>query len=645
MNQWRSVFTRWFFPATFLLSLAVVAVVAIGIDSAVGVRGLYASLGLVVGSLVYYLFPSSSKGESARSTIRWSEKGVYLVAILSLGAATLLERRLTVLVAFLPFGYLLLLIQIRAVHSPARLLPQVGALFAIAPLSKYLTTGFYFGNGDILFHTAHVAELLDHGTIAAIEGQYQVFPGLHIVVGSLSLLTDFAPHDSLLIAGTITYALVALPIIYLFGQRLSTNRQLAVCIALAGSVVYSISFYSTYFFPQALAIVLLLAVIYTTWRTPASVTSDFKSRTAVVFLILLATLFTHHLSFVLIFPILVSLVAFSLLQNALAGNRQTPVTSPRLLPVAAGVLAGITYWTEVLPGFIFGLFWWINKIVQGVFSGSPTTGGVSGTIFFDTTVPKTTLEAALPNLFSVNSLYLGSLVAVFSLGVVTIVERYTDFRQATSLSLLGVLSAVLIFKIPLVIPGQSRIRLPFAFFFAFVAGFGVYRAIGASRTTSIRKVVPLVLVVLVATSGPLYVQAGDDLYDLHDPPNGPHQKQVELSSEEYRSLMSVNRFRQTHDVSLRAVWIDSLALDHFGTSTDASPRVTESGITQPSGALLYRTRWSDHAVHYTGDGTFGKFVLSDQWLRSNVKQSNKVYDTGHAGVLWDADGIALRDRG
>jgi hypothetical protein len=640
------VFTQWFFPVAILLSLVIAAVVALRIDLTVGVRGLYASLGLAVSSLIYHFFPSLGARESSRRAVRWSEKGVYLVAVSSLGAAALLERRFVVLVTLLPLGYLLFFLQIRALHSPARLLPQVGALFIIAPLTKYLTTGFYFGNGDILFHTAHVAELLDHGTVVAIDGQYQVFPGLHVIVGGISLLTELAPYDALLITGVMTYALLALSVIYLFGQKLFANRHLAVCVALAGSAVYSISFYATYFFPQALGIVLLVAVIYVTWRTPASVTTNFKRLTAVVFLILLGALFTHHLSFILTFPILVSLVAISLLQNARASDRTTPVLSPRLLPLATGMLAGITYWTEVLPDFIFGLFWWMRKIVRDVFSGSPTSGSGPETLFFGTSVPKPTIEAALSNLFWVNSVYLWSLVAVFSLGVVTFVERHTEFRQATSLSLVSVLSAVLIFKIPLVIPGQSRIRLPFAFFFAFIAGLGVYRAIEASRTTSIRKVLPLVLVVLVATSGPLYVQSGDDLYNIHDPPNGPHQKQVELTSEEYRSVMSVHQFEQTHGVSLRAVWIDSLALNHFGASVDDGPRVTDAGVTQPSGALLYRTRWTDHAVHYTnGSSTFGKFVLSEQWLRRNVQRSNKIYDTGHAGVLWDDNRITLRDRG
>jgi hypothetical protein len=229
---------------------------------------------------------------------------------------------------------------------------------------------------------------------------------------------------------------------------------------------------------------------------------------------------------------------------------------------------------------------------------------------------------------------------VFALGVITLLERRDDFRQAAPLLVVGCLSAVLVFKTPFVFPGLDRIRMPFAFFFAIVLGIGAHRLIRASRTPSLRRHVPLLLFLLLTTTGPLYVGAGDDLYDLHDPPVGPPQKQVEFSEAEYASLAEAETFANQHQNKIQSFWIDALAVERFGGDATPTPSMSESGLSGTEGLFLYRNGWPEHLLHYAG-GSWGRFVVSEEWLVKNVRRENQVYDSGTVGLLWDEGRIEL----
>ncbi|MUV57243.1 hypothetical protein [Halogeometricum sp. CBA1124] len=318
------------------------------------------------------------------------------------------------------------------------------------------------------------------------------------------------------------------------------------------------------------------------------------------------------------------------------------ITEPRYLPIFAGWATAIIYWTITAESFVFNVSWWARRIVTDLFGQTASNVTGDSTVALGTALPPQTVQTALAQLASVNSLYLTALAAVFSLGIVTVLESPGTFKRSVSLVSVSTLSAAVVFKTPLVIPGLNRIRMPFAFFFAIVLGIGVYRLIRSASTPSVTRVLPLALFLVLATTAPLYVLAGDDLYDLHDPPDGPPQKQVEFSETEYRSLEAVAQFTERHEGGVQTFWIDGLAIEQFGKSPEPGPEVTDTGIYGDSGLFLYRTGWADHLVHYAGD-SWGKFILSREWLETTVENENKVYDSGTAGLLWSADELRLPD--
>ncbi|MUV57244.1 hypothetical protein [Halogeometricum sp. CBA1124] len=251
---------RIFYPLGLSAAGLTVLLVSGFVDVSIGIRGFYVVFGILLGAVVYYNYDTSVSWRVSDRLLRWSSKGVYLVFFASIVTVVLIERRLLVLLTLLPLGYLLLAFRLMVREPTKKLLPEIVALFTVPPLSKYLTTGFYFGDGDILFHILHVNQLLSRGTAAAIHGpvdQYRVFPGYHLLVGNLHLFTDLSVYDSILSLGIITYSLLVIPLLFLLSQVVLRRLSLSLSIALGASLVYSISYHTTYLFPQSLVVPLL----------------------------------------------------------------------------------------------------------------------------------------------------------------------------------------------------------------------------------------------------------------------------------------------------------------------------------------------------------------------------------------------------
>ena len=370
---------RAFFPLAILLSAIIVPLVGTRIDPVVGIRGAYAVIGLVLGAVVYYGYDTATADTTGEHRRRWAAKGVYLTVLAALSAAAVTETRLLALVSLLPVGYLLLALQLRADHSPRRVLPQIASLFAVPPASKYLTTGFYFGDGDVLFHVLHIEQVLARGTVAAIQGpvdQYRIFPGLHLLTGSVRLFTDLSAYDALLGSGILTYALFVVPMMYLLGLAVFRRVDLAAFVALGTTVVYSISFQASYFFPQSLAVPLLLFFLFIMLRTPISGKGHKTEWTTVSVLLLVGTLFTHHLSFILLTPVVLVLGGTTLAFSAVGSRRVDRIVASRFrfLPIVAGWIAAVTYWTVSLESFVFNVAWWLDKIVGELFDPTSRVG-------------------------------------------------------------------------------------------------------------------------------------------------------------------------------------------------------------------------------------------------------------------------------
>ena len=631
---------RSLFPLGIAGAILTVVVVSSEVDQIIAIRGLYAVFGLLLGAFVYYNFDDlGAAGRTAPKRLRWAGKGVYITTVVAVGVASVIEARLLPLILLLPVGYGLLFVQIRAGQSPSVVIPQIVALFSVSPVTKYVNSGFYFGGGDLLFHVHHISQIITNGTTAAMRGYlnvYDKFPGLHVLSSSAALVANVSPYDALLVTGLIVYSFMMLPLFYLFSKILFADSRLRICIIIGASVLYPIVYHVTYFFPQSLGIVLLMFTLFVIYRTSENSRTDRRIWIGLSLLFTTSVIFSHHLSFLLLTPFIIFLSISMTIKNTVSGDDGSlHLAKPRFLPLMAGWMTAVAYWTLESRSYIYAQAVWFRKIInQMTFAESGSTSGTTSVTTYGTIIDDPTVFQALAELLSVNTLYMIMLTAVFALGLVTILERYRYFRKSVAFIILGCLSTVIVFKTPFLIPGLTRIRLPFAFFFAFPLGVGMYRLVQSSTSSSRLRFVPILVFLVLAVSSPLYIGASRDLTELHDSSFSPPASQVSFSEQEHAALSGAAKYTNSYNRTVETLWIDKLALKMLGSETVGSAYHGNSGIAADSGLLLYRTQWTNHVV-FIEEPEWQKLVLGDGWLDRNVKQSNKVYASGSVGLLWD----------
>lgn len=635
------------FPFGVASTLVTVFAVSSELGPAIGVRGLYAVFGLLLGAAVYYgLREKAATARANSNRLRWATKGVCLITILAAGTAAAIDRRLFVLILTLPIGYGLFLIQLRADRSPRVLLPQALALFSVPPVTKYVTTGFYFGGGDLIFHVYNIRRVLATGTTSAIRVHdvYQQFPGLHFLAGSTSLIAGLTPYDGLMTTGLLTYVAVALPLLYILSRILFNKQLLGVHIVLAASMLYPLGYHATYFFPQSLAVVLLLAALFAIYRAGDLARTTHHVWVGTCLFFITSVMFVHHLTFILFIPIIVTLAAVPILSNIVSrADNSLRVARLRMVPFVAGLIAAVTYWTLTAKSYIYGQAVWFKKIVAGlIFASSQSTTTTAGVVAYGRLIPEPTVPQALAEFSSVGTLYLLVLTAVFALGITAFLDRFREWERALPFVILGSLSAPLIFKTPLLIPGLSRIRLPFAFFFALPVGFGLFKLTRSSHDRSLTRVLPVIIFLALAVTAPLYIQTSRDVTSLHETDSSPPLKQVSFSEEEVSALRAASEFTVSSDSTIETLWIDKLALEANGVESVEPATYDSSGISADSGLLLYRTTWPRHTV-FAERPSWVKIIIGEQWLQRNVARSNKVYSSGSAAMLWDDGTVRLKD--
>jgi hypothetical protein len=646
---------RLLFPFGILAAVATVVAVGYEFGPTVAIKGLYVVIGLLVGALVYYVAPEADGRQSdlnddgerrEADRLRWAGKAVYIMTALAVGTAVLSRNRGVAMLAFLPIGYSLVLVQLRGERAPRRLFPQLLALFSVSPATKYLNSGLYFGGGDLLFHTINIRRLLSRGTTAAMAGpvhRYSDFPGLHLFIGTTSAITDLSVYDAVLGLGILIYVLGALPVVYLFATYLLPDRRTPLFIVFGASVLYPIIYHTTYFFPQSLGVVLLLFAVFAAYRSIEPDGTDHRTWTAICFIYIATVVFTHHLSFVIFTPILVVLGGVALVFSAGFGSDRTfrQFVTPRYLPLCAGWMMAVVYWTVQSEYFIFNLTMATNRLIRELTLGSPTSKATgSSVVTFGVSLPDPTVAEALSTLASISSIFLILLMATFALGLVAILERAGEFRHTVPFLAVGCLSSILIFQSPISVAGLARIRLPFAFFFSFPVGIGAMRLVDSSRSRSVRSLFPAILFVILAVTAPLYLHASFDLHEIQDSRAGTPSTEVSFSERERASFTAAARFTGRYKPNVDTFWIDELMLESVGQHRVEPAMYTEGRIVAESGLFLYRRGW-DRTITYHTKPTWGKIVMSEEWLNGQVAMSNKVYSTGSVGLLWDESAVRL----
>ena len=615
-----------------------------------GIKGSYLLIGAIVGAALFYVSDdgrSDSGGfDLSERRARQAKKAVFILIVMALLLSVLPITRSLVLLAVLPLGYALLLVQVLGHASPASLLTQVIGLYVVSPLTLYLKSGFYFGHGDLLYHTRIIGLLKQGGTVAAFADSYAIYsklPALHSLVAALSWFTGLEAYDAAVLLGIWCFSLTIAAMFFLAGSVLSVRE--AVFVALILSVLSDFSFYSTYFFPQALATGLLVWLFYVVLRGTTVSSVQFRKYKFTEFLVIGALLFTHHLTLILLLLVMGSLYAPSVLRGLPGRSSVAGINAemPRFTPFLLAAVAGLSYQAYQAPAFIryFVGFLRIHILTPEFFVSSTGSGG-RAVIGYGADVSFHTVKAALMGLGAADGIYYIALFAGFVLGVVTVIGRADSYLGIAGFLLTGALASVVILPTPVVNLTQ-RVSLAVAPFFAMLVGIGARRILDSVKGRSYRTLAPVLLLTALCVTAPLV--AGLDLYGLHAGPNlyerySTPEQQVEFSNSEFDQLEATSSYIDRRGTEVSSLWITTWALEHFGTEATLPSEISERGIAADE-SLVYRTAWGRHQV---GSGRGETLYFTRDWLRTAIERENKVYTTGGVGVLQDSDGVCLSTR-
>ncbi len=680
---------QYLFPALLIIAAAVTTAVFGLLGPIAGIKSGYALLGLLFGSIVYYVHEGTQPSDGYRVAPYYGQVvlGVVSLSIAAVAVAALLPRvdssavRAGAIVLGLPIGYALLVLQVSERTSPDWLLAQIVALFALDPITKVLSTDFYFGRGDIPKHVRFAELITTTGTWRSIPetSLYHLFPGLQTLVGSVSLLSGLPEYDALVVTGILTYIAVVV-VAYLLAGLLFDDWLLPICVALGVTMLGPIHRYSVYFFPQSLSVGLVLVVLLAAYRFDADpgrrgkklfdrvpgrghdTTLDgvsgggdgrrldavpigrYLKHLAIASPIVVALWFTHHLTVVLFAPLLLCLLAVPLVAGRLGFEG---VSRPQALPLAAWIVGSVAYW--LLNGvFIRNLISDVRMVVgQGQAS---TTDAGAPVVALGVDVPEPLVSDAVRSLVSVGAVYNVLLVCVLSVGVVLLLTDPKRYRSSAGLFAAGLLGAGLVVRTPIDLHGLVRTQLVVSVFVAFLVAVTLYSILPLS-VDSITKVGPaLLLVVLLSTSGAAY--AADDLYGLHSGPDlwetrTTPETQKEFSAGEMAGLQLTADFAARHDLAIATDWNSEIGLSRYRYGLPTESFAVEDGrITTDREVVVYRQRWVERSVRLVPERTsFTTLLITGGWLDGMEATENKVYTTGDVGMIANHSNATYVDGG
>jgi len=635
-HRYRSLVSRAYFPVALLLAGSGLILVALIKDVTTAVQGFYSMVGIALAAGLYY-GTRQYTGSSTPIPRKWCLKGIVIIFCLALAAIGFTGSRLVVLVLGLPVGYTLLLIGLHT-DTPAhtgRWIAAIAALFMIAPIGKFLSTGFYLGNGDYRAHIPIVRQLMSTGSLTAVSSNYQNFPGLHLLTSTVGLLTGLSPYEAIMTLGIVVYVGLLIPVVFVLARLVTQSTTMALAVTVGMTLLSAVPFYSTYVFPQSVAVPLGILFLYVTfWRTA---NPDRQMASNVLFVVVGPAIFlTHHLTLLLFAPLLILLFATTTFFKS--GWRATPpdrtIAEPAVVPWLGLFAASFIYWNVWGENFLYMTSVYLEAALQlDLHPASETlfTYGVSP--------PPSTVQSALAELLYPPMVYYTLLLTLLILGgrfVITHWERYT---RAIGLLLPGIVGAVVVLRTPLPIVSIQRLELVMVIFVAFLVGAAIYHLMLTSPHHQISLI--LVLVVSTATVTP-FVHPGDDLYQLHPEP----QPQRDFEEDEYAQLKAAGHFVQARGTP---TWVATLTNDIFRvhdiSSSTRGVTLTRTGIRTPPGLFVYRHNWADHLVYFGRDGIspsgelsqLHRALFADDYIKRISASENKVYDAGKVGITWSDD--------
>lgn len=587
----------------------------------------------LVGAIVALVLYLASQGDSPKRPRRVSPAHLTKIVI-TLGAGAVIAAaatgsRLLALAVLLPAGLAAVAVQLRGTPSVPAVLTQLCALFLAGRLAKYVTTGFYFGGTDTFAHVAAVDTLLRTGDAATIGHGYDLYPVFHFLVGAVKHATGLPTYDAIILTGSLLFTLVV-PLAYALGRSVFDSRRLGLMAALSVTVLEFFSYHALYFYPQALASVLILGTLFVNSRLrDAEDERTFRQLSVFVVALLATMVLTHHLTYILFAAVALVAVPVALLRPSLLGRS---VGDGRrwyryrwVFPVVLGAVFMLVYWSYSPSLVTVGIVQLTAGLLLDVVA---VTGGQLYT--YGMMLPADSVDRAVAWLLTPTSIYAAGLGGLLLLAAYELLDNLGDYRRGFTLTVTGLCLSVLLLPLPIPIPQIERLK----FVVTLLAIFPL--AVGLHRTLTVDRRYAVLAIVLVATLGgatAFTVLVADDLSETYiDEP----RQQVAMSETQFESVGTTAAFlqrRATGPVATDRVTSRAFETNQFNAT--GRLRAESTGLRTEASYLVARDRWSDHLVAVgkgirSGDlNTFGvgpeRFAIAD-------RTHDKVYSAGTVRV-------------
>ena len=610
--------------ALFLLCSVAIYAVCLAIDLNTALKGVYV---LLACTMVLLLLHTEDMQLSRLSEFEiqptQATRLVLTLTVLSLIIGTATDVLLVPVTVTLALGNGLIVVQIFGrERQRIHLFGQILLINSLLPALKYLRTGFY-GANDTLKHVRYVEMLLQDGTPASIPEVYAEIPGFHVLVGTVSALTDIPPYDALMVSGLILFSLV-LPLVgYILTTVLLQNESVSLLVAAILPVVSPNPVYATYLFPQVLGIFIGFFIIFLTYRSLQTFSAS--RLVGLVTLLSIAMVAVHHLSIIIVGGIL----GFAIVMGKVSQHWNPHTNVPSPLPLIVLLATAFIFWIEIASEFIIALAFAISSIIVPSSSGSIMTSRHA----FGLPLPEeSVIEAALA-IFSPIGLHNMVLAVLFLFGTFAFIYSNRpdwDRASASPILLFGTGVSLLVLKTPLPLRGIVRMRQAAVLFFTLLIALGAYHLY---KRHNWGRVIVAILLITTALSGHLI--AGTAIVDVDDELN----RQQSFSNLEYQQLEAEAGFIKRHtDKSVTSDWLSRWMMYRFGISDLHWLEVKNGTIAMNSDLFLYRNQWTNHEVLIkTTPYRFGSFYISDDYLHGTIDQESKIYTAGKTGLLWTSE--------
>ena len=556
--------------------------------------------------------------------------------------------RLLPLLAFLPVGYLLVAEQVRHGGAPGPTLLATVTLFVTPVYTKYLTTGFYFGGTDTFAHVDGLNRLLSVGFSSALPHGYDYFPGFHFFVGSVSLFGGLTPYDAIVLTGIAVLA-VLVPVAYLLVTRVLDSTRLGLAAALGVTVFEYVGYHALYFFPQALAFVLVVVAGYAMVSLPgAPTTRRFQRYVAYSVGMVFVLVSIHHLTYVLLVVPLAGVAVVSSAGASVVRRLDVPdladLTDVRVrfrwaFPAVFGMAVLIAYLVYSPSLILFGIAGFAYALTTGLVA---VGDGVS--VFFYGAAPIADSAArGLTWLRTPTGIYYSVLGGILLAGLYECLSSLDRYVRYTGVLVVSFAAVPLFFPLPVEVPQLERFVFTLTAFVLFPLGIGIARTLKTSPEHRRYAVVALVLVATLGTTGAFTQLTADDIGAVY---LDERDTQSEMSHEEYAAVVDTAAFLETHGrapATSDYVTRRSVESATFPSPMDDGLRTDADGLSAPPGYLVVRSSWTDHTVPViTGDGLLETretwFSVSESRLDAELAERNVVHSAGETYVLYDRDG-------